>query len=75
MKDKTKMNASISLDLDNQWAYMKVHGDKGWDDYPSYFDKFLPHGQKMLDKFGLKITFLFSAKMRMIKRIKTSSVK
>ena len=51
------MNASISLDLDNQWAYMKVHGDKGWDKYPSYFDKFLPHGLKMLEKYNLKITF------------------
>ncbi|MCB0730824.1 MAG: polysaccharide deacetylase family protein [Ignavibacteriae bacterium] len=51
------MNASISLDLDNQWAYMKVHGDEGWDNYPSYFDKFLPHGLKMLEKYNLKITF------------------
>jgi len=51
------MNASISLDLDNQWAYMKVHGDEGWDKYPSYFDKFLPHGLKMLEKYNLKITF------------------
>lgn len=54
---KKKMNASISLDLDNQWAYMKVHGDEGWDKYPSYFDKFLPHSLSMLDKYGLKITF------------------
>jgi len=51
------MNASISLDLDNQWAYMKVHGDEGWEKYPSYFNKFLPHGLEMLDKYGLKITF------------------
>ena len=51
------MNASISLDLDNQWAYMKVHGDEGWDNYPSYFEKFLPHGLKMLEKYNLKITF------------------
>ena len=57
MNKTTKMNASISLDLDNQWAYMKVHGDEGWDKYPSYFDKFLPHGLKMLEKYGLNITF------------------
>ena len=30
--------ASISLDLDNLWSYMKIHGDAGWDDYPSYLD-------------------------------------
>jgi hypothetical protein len=52
-----KMNASISLDLDNQWAYMKVHGDDGWDKFPTYFDKFIPHGLEMLNKHKLKITF------------------
>ncbi|MBK8945689.1 MAG: polysaccharide deacetylase family protein [Ignavibacteriae bacterium] len=51
------MNASISLDLDNQWAYMKVHGDAGWENYPSYLNKFLPHGLEMLKKYNLKITF------------------
>jgi len=54
---KNKMNASISLDLDNQWAYMKVHGDEGWEKYPSYLNKFLPHGLEMLDKHKLRITF------------------
>ena len=52
-----KMNASVSLDLDNQWAYMKVHGDQGWDNYPSYFEKFVPHGIEILKKHDLKITF------------------
>ena len=23
--------ASLSLDLDNKWSYMKTHGDAGWD--------------------------------------------
>ena len=59
---KNKMNASISLDLDNQWAYMKVHGDEGWDKYPSYFDKFLPHSLEMLEKYKLKITFFIVGK-------------
>jgi hypothetical protein len=54
---KNKMNASLSLDLDNQWAYMKVHGDKGWDKFPSYFAKFVPHSLKMLEKYNLQITF------------------
>ena len=57
MNKNNKMNASISLDLDNQWAYMKVHGDEGWEKYPSYFDRFLPHGLEMLKKFNLNITF------------------
>lgn len=62
MNSKNKMNASISLDLDNQWAYMKVHGDKGWDEYPSYLNKFLPHGLNMLDKYNLKVTFFIVGK-------------
>ena len=70
MNKKYKMNASISLDLDNQWAYMKVHGDKGWDKYPSYFDKFLPHGLKMLEKYNLKITFLSLDEMQMMIKTK-----
>ena len=28
--------ASLSLDLDNQWSYMKTHGDPGWESLPSY---------------------------------------
>lgn len=54
---KTKPLASISLDLDNQWSYMKIHGDKGWDKYPSYFNIFIPHVLDILDELELKITF------------------
>ncbi len=52
-----KRAASISLDLDNQWSYMKIHGDEGWDKYPSYLDIFVPHILKVLDELELKITF------------------
>ncbi len=62
MNNKSKMNSSISLDLDNQWAYMQVHGDKGWEKYPSYLNKFLPHVLEMLDKYKLKITFFIVGK-------------
>ncbi len=54
---KSKNLASISLDLDNQWAYMKTHGDAGWESFPSYFDIFIPNILKILDEFDLKITF------------------
>ncbi len=49
--------ASISLDLDNQWSYMKTHGDSGWETFPSYFDKFIPDFLQILEKYGFKITF------------------
>jgi len=59
---KKKPLASISLDLDNQWSYMKIHGDKGWEKYPSYFDIFIPHILKVLDELNLKITFFIVGK-------------
>ena len=49
--------ASISLDLDNQWSYMKTHGDSGWEKFPSYFEVFIPHVLDLLDHLNLKITF------------------
>jgi hypothetical protein len=54
--------ASISLDLDNQWSYMKIHGDAGWVKYPSYLDVFVPYALDILDRFNLKITFFVVGK-------------
>jgi len=54
---KKKPIASISLDLDNQWSYMKIHGDEGWEKFPSYLDIFLPIVLDKLDKLDIKITF------------------
>lgn len=59
---KKKPIASISLDLDNQWSYMKIHGDEGWDKYPSYFNIFVPHVLDVLDELNLKITFFIVGK-------------
>jgi hypothetical protein len=36
---------------------MKIHGDEGWEDYPSYFNIFIPHVLDILDELELKITF------------------
>jgi peptidoglycan/xylan/chitin deacetylase (PgdA/CDA1 family) len=49
--------ASLSLDLDNQWSYMKTHGDAGWDSYPSYLDVVVPRVLEFLGSCGLRITF------------------
>jgi hypothetical protein len=49
--------AGLSLDLDNQWSYLKTHGDSGWQEYPSYYHLFLPSLLDHLDEAGLKITF------------------
>jgi peptidoglycan/xylan/chitin deacetylase (PgdA/CDA1 family) len=53
----TKPLAGLSLDLDNQWSYMKTHGDVGWESFPSYLDIAIPRILDFLEKRGLKITF------------------
>jgi peptidoglycan/xylan/chitin deacetylase (PgdA/CDA1 family) len=52
-----KRPASLSLDLDNKWSYMKTHGDPGWETFPSYLDAVVPRVLEFLSKHNLKITF------------------
>ena len=49
--------ASLSLDLDNKWSYMKTHGDAGWESFPSYLDTVVPRALQFLEERDLKITF------------------
>jgi peptidoglycan-N-acetylglucosamine deacetylase len=49
--------ASLSLDLDNQWSYMRTHGDPGWDSWPSYLDLVVPRILGFLARRQLRITF------------------
>jgi len=49
--------ASLSLDLDNKWSYMKTHGDAGWESFPTYLDVIVPRALKFLEERNLKITF------------------
>jgi peptidoglycan-N-acetylglucosamine deacetylase len=51
------MNASLSLDLDNKWSYMKTHGDAGWESFPTYLDVVVPRALKFLQERDLNITF------------------
>ncbi|MEM6712228.1 MAG: polysaccharide deacetylase family protein [Pseudomonadota bacterium] len=53
----TKPLASLSLDLDNQWSYMKAEGIAGWEDYPSYLDQLVPVILKTLQAHDLRSTF------------------
>ncbi len=52
--------ASVSLDVDNLWSYMKTHGDPGWESRPSYYDIFFSAALEALDKLEgrPKITFM-----------------
>ena len=53
----SKPFASLSLDLDNKWSYMKTHGDAGWETFPSYLDIVCPRVVNLLAERQLKITF------------------
>lgn len=41
--------ASVSLDLDNLWAYLKTHGDPAWEARPSFLPTAVP---RLLELFG-----------------------
>ena len=52
-----KQIASLSLDLDNKWSYMKTHGDAGWENFPSYLERIVPRALRFLRERDLQITF------------------
>ncbi len=52
----SKPPATLSLDLDNLWSYMKTGAVDGWQDYPSYFDRAVPRLLELFDRYGLRVT-------------------
>lgn len=48
--------ASLSLDMDNKWSYMKTHGDPGWDKFPTYLDTVVPRFLDVLRQRDLHMT-------------------
>jgi peptidoglycan-N-acetylglucosamine deacetylase len=48
--------ASLSLDLDNAWSYLKTRGDARWESYPSYLDVVVPRALDELARHDLRIT-------------------
>ena len=48
--------ANLSLDLDNEWAYLKTHGDPAWESYPSYLPTVVPRILHVLARRKLLIT-------------------
>ncbi len=54
--------ASISLDLDNLWSYLKTQGAPGWESFPSYLDLVVPRILETLDRCQQRITFFVVGK-------------
>jgi hypothetical protein len=53
----SKPIASVSLDLDNQWTYLKVHGEPNWNEYSTYLPIVVPRVLEFLRDRDLTITF------------------
>ena len=48
--------ASLSLDLDNAWSYLKTRGDTAWETMPSYFGIVVPRFLAINRDLGLPLT-------------------
>jgi peptidoglycan/xylan/chitin deacetylase (PgdA/CDA1 family) len=53
---KAKPLASVSLDLDDLWTYLKTRGDSAWEALPSYLPGFVPLALQVLERAALRIT-------------------
>jgi peptidoglycan/xylan/chitin deacetylase (PgdA/CDA1 family) len=53
----TRPLASVSLDLDDLWSYLKIRGDARWESRPSYLPLFIPRALDALDEADIRITF------------------
>lgn len=55
---RSHMNfASVSLDLDNEWSYLKTHGNPAWKEHSSYFSVVVPRILEWLKRRDLTISF------------------
>lgn len=48
--------ATLSLDLDNLWSYLKIYANPEWTNFPSYLPTFVPLLCDLLNQHRLKIT-------------------
>ncbi len=53
----TKSIASLSLDLDNHWSYLRSRGDASWEKRPSYLPEVVPRIIDFLGERNLPCTF------------------
>lgn len=50
-------SASISIDLDNLWSYLKTANVAGWESYPGYLHLVVPRILACLERQGIRATF------------------
>jgi protoporphyrinogen oxidase len=54
--------ATLSLDLDNLWSYLKTRGDGSWRSFPSFLDVVVPRALRFLDERRQPITWFVVGK-------------
>lgn len=59
--------ASISLDLDNKWSYMRAQGVPGWESFPSYYDLAVPNFLAIVEQLHIPLTVFVVGKDAEIK--------
>jgi peptidoglycan-N-acetylglucosamine deacetylase len=52
----SKSSATLSLDLDNLWSYLRAYGDPNWAEYPSFLDVAVPRILRLFDVLKLRVT-------------------
>lgn len=52
----TRPVASVSMDLDNLWAYLRTHGDPEWERMPSFLPAAVPRLLAVIGEHGLTTT-------------------
>jgi peptidoglycan-N-acetylglucosamine deacetylase len=57
MSHSDRPPASVSLDLDDLWTYMRTHGDPAWASRPSFLSTFVPMALDVLESEGVALTF------------------
>lgn len=60
--NRSGIPASISLDLDNMWAYLKTHGDPNWESFPGFFETAVPRFLDFFRKRGFPVTVFIIGK-------------
>ena len=48
--------ATLSLDLDNKWSYLKTNGQRRWELFPSFLDVVVPRVLSFFKERGLTVT-------------------
>lgn len=48
--------ASLSVDLDNKWSYLRTHGHRSWDSYPGYLGEVVPRMLELFARHGIRVT-------------------